>query len=493
MNESRPAGKGPRRVVVVGYGMAGARLADEIRHRDPRGERVRVTVLGAEAHHAYNRILLSNVVAGSMSPDAVHLHDENWAGTRDIDLRVGTSVTAINRDCRTVTVLGVDDQVSTVDYDALVLATGSRAWIPPTEGLIDDDGTLAEGVVPFRTLEDCEEILSRARAGAPIAVLGGGLLGLEAARGLAGRGSLVTVVHPVGHIMERQLDQGAGGVLARALQSHGIEFRLGRNAARYVPGDGLKLDDGSHVSADLVVVSAGVRAENGIAEAAGLAIDRGIVVDDSLRTNDPRIHAIGDVAQHPGTVSGLVQPAWDQAEVLADLLTGTDTSARYRGTSVVTRLKAHGIDLSALGDVHAEIDSADDEVVCLSDPARGRYAKLVLREDRVRGAILLGVPDAAATVAHHYDNGTPAPTDRLALLLGRALPEETAPVHNPATMPGAVTVCKCNNVTKSSLVDAWRCGARNVGELADATRATTGCGGCTDVVDGIAKWLASTA
>ncbi|MQA60094.1 MAG: NAD(P)/FAD-dependent oxidoreductase, partial [Actinophytocola sp.] len=245
--------------------------------------------------------------------------------------------------------------------------------------------------------------------------------------------------------------------------------------------------------ADLVVVSAGVRAETGLAEAAGLTIDRGIVVDDSLRTNDPRVHAIGDVAQHPGTVSGLVQPAWEQAEVLAGLLTGADTAARYRGTSVVTRLKARGIDLSALGDVHAELDAEDDEVVCLSDPKRGRYAKLVLRDDRVRGAILLGVPDAAATVAHHYDNGTPAPSDRLALLLGRALPAEAAPAQNPATMPGSVTVCKCNNVTKSALVEAWRGGARSTGDFAKATRAATGCGGCSDVVDGIATWLASTA
>lgn len=363
----QPAPQGPRRVVVVGYGMAGARLADEIRHRDPRGERVAVTVLGAESHHAYNRILLSNVVAGTMSPDSVHLHDETWAQQHGIDLRVGTSVTGIDRESRTVTGLDADGAEFAVDYDALVVATGSRAWIPPTEGLISDDGDLSHGVVTFRSLEDCEQILAHARAGAPVAVLGGGLLGLEVARGLAGRGSLVTVVHPIGHVMERQLDPGAGSVLAKSLESHGIEFRLGRYASRYVPGDGLKLDDGSHVSADLVVVSAGVRAETGIAEAAGLTTDRGIVVDDSLRTNDPRIHAIGDVAQHPGTVSGLVQPAWEQAQVLAELLTGADTSARYRGTSVVTRLKARGIDLSALGDVHAEADSAEDEVVCLSD------------------------------------------------------------------------------------------------------------------------------
>ncbi|GAA5128459.1 FAD-dependent oxidoreductase [Haloechinothrix salitolerans] len=479
---------GPRRIVIVGYGMAGARLAEDLRARDPRGERVSVTVVGGEPHQAYNRILLSNVVAGTMSERSVHLHDESWAEANDIDLRVGTAVTAIDRDARMISF----DDGGQVAYDALVLATGSRAWIPPTEGLLDDDGELADGVVPFRTLDDCERILAHARAGAPVVVIGGGVLGLEAARGLAGRGSNVTVVHPVGHLMERQLDAGAGGVLAATLAEHGIEFALGKLATRYVPGDGLKLDDGSHLPADLVVVSAGVRPETGLAEAAGLTVDRGIVVDDSLRTNDQRIFAIGDVAQHPGAPSGLVQPAWEQASVVADLLTGTDTSSRYRGTSVVTRLKARGVDLSALGDVHAEADSADDEVVCLTDPRRGRYAKLVLRDDRVRGAILLGFPDAAASVAHHFDNGTPAPSDRLAFLLGRALPGEAAPAENPATMPGSVTVCKCNNVTKSSLVDAWRSGARSTADLASATRATTGCGGCRDVVEGIATWLAST-
>jgi assimilatory nitrate reductase electron transfer subunit len=240
-------------------------------------------------------------------------------------------------------------------------------------------------------------------------------------------------------------------------------------------------------------VAAGVRAKVALADWAGLPPDGGMVIDDCLRSSDPRIYAIGDCAQHPNALAGLVQPAWEQAKVLADLLTGADSAARYRGTSTVTRLKARGIDLAALGDVHAEAHGETDEVVCLTDPTRGRYAKLVLRDDKVRGAILLGVPDAAATVSHHYDNGTPAPSDRLALLLGRALPREQAAADNPATMPGSVTVCKCNNVTKSSIVDAWRGGARNCSAIAEATRATTGCGGCTDVVDGIVTWLASTA
>jgi assimilatory nitrate reductase electron transfer subunit len=468
----------PRRVVIVGHGMAGARLAEEIRRRDPDRDRVLVTVLGEERHRAYNRVLLSSVIGGSMTPQTIRLPE-----AAEVDLRLDTKVISIDPAGRCVRTAE-----STVDYEVLVLATGSRSWVPPTEGLVTEDGELAPGAVAFRTLDDCERILERARPGTPVAVLGGGLLGLEAARGMAGRGCLVTVVHPVGHLMERQLDPAAGRVLARTLESLGIEVRLGVLAARYLPGDGLKLDDGSLVAAELVVVSAGVKPETGLASAAGLTVDRGVVVDDSLRTNDPRVYAIGDCAQHPGTVSGLVQPAWEQAAVLADLVTGTNPAARYRGTPVVTRLKARDIDLAALGDVHAEVDSADAEVLCLQDPARGRYAKLVLRDDRVAGAIVIGVPEAAATITQLYDRGGPAPSDRLSLLLGRSLP---AAAHSPADLPASAVVCRCNTVSKGQLVAAWRRGAHSPAELAENTRATTGCGSCRDTVRGIADWLAA--
>jgi assimilatory nitrate reductase electron transfer subunit len=479
----------PRSVVVLGYGMAGARLAEEIRRRDPEGERVALTVIGEEPHHAYNRVLLSAVLAGTMRPDAARLHDEDWAAEHNVRLLRGIPAAGIDRINRRIDLA----DGSTVDYDALVLATGSKPWLPPVEGLTADDGLPAEGVVAFRTLDDCERILSHARIGAPVAVIGGGLLGLEAARGLAGRGNLVTVVHPVGHLMERQLDPGAGRVLARTLDELGVDFRLGAGAARYLPGDGLKLDDGSHLEADLVVVSAGVRAQTGLAADAGIAVDNGVVVDDALRTSDGRVHAIGDCAQHPGTVSGLVQPAWEQAEVLADLLTGTNTAARYRGTPVLTRLKAKGIDLASFGEALTEVSDDSAEVLYLNDPHRGRYAKLVIREDRVAGAILLGCPDAAATITQLYDRGVPVPEDRLALLLGRALPSGAPAAASPADLPATAKVCQCNSVTKGRLVEAFRAGATTVPELATATRATTGCGGCTDAVRGIADWLASTA
>jgi len=475
-----------RRVVVVGYGMAGARLAEEVRARDPGGDRVALTVVGEEPHPAYNRVLLSGVLAGGVAVDAVRLHEPDWGARTAVDLRTGTRVVRLDRAARAVELAGGER----LPYDALVLATGSTPWLPPVDGLSGPDGRLADGVVTFRDLDDCGRILAAARPGAPVAVLGGGLLGLEAARGLAGRGNLVTVVHPVGHLMERQLDPGAGRVLADALGRTGVEFRFGRLARRHTPGSGLELDDGSRVPADLVVVSAGVRAAADLARAAGLLVERGVVVDDALRTSDPRVHALGDCAQHRGVVGGLVQPAWEQAAVLADLLTGDDPGARYRGTPVVTRLKARGIDLAALGEAHADLDEPGVEVVRVEDPTRGRYAKVVLRDNVVVGAIMLGSPDAAATVTQLFDQGLPAPDDRLALLLGRAL---AGPRTGPAELPGTTVVCRCNGVRKEQLVAAWQTGAREVGALATATRATTGCGTCRDLVCAIADWLASRA
>jgi assimilatory nitrate reductase electron transfer subunit len=468
------------RVVVAGYGMAGARLAEEIRAHDPDGSAVRLTVLGAEPHHAYNRVLLSTVLTGRLDLDAIGLHDAYWAEKNQVDLRLDCPVTAIDRTRRHIRLANG----STVDYDHLVLATGSRARIPSVEGL---SGVT---VCPLRTVDDCARIIERARRGTPVAVLGGGLLGLEAARGLAERGCRVTVVQHRRHLMERQLDAPAAGVLARSLARLGVGLRLGVHAVRYAPGTGLTLSDGSELPVELVVVSAGVRAETGLAQEAGLTVDQGILVDDRLRTSDPRIAAIGDCARHASGGAGLVQPAWEQASVLAALLTGADPGARYTGTPMVTRLKARDVDLAALGEVHTTVEDPDAEVIQVQDPARGRSAKLVLRADRVTGAILLGVPDAAATVIQLYDSGALAPGDRLALLLGRALPAGVS-TSAPGDLPGSSVLCRCNTVSKATLVAAWRDGARDLTGLANATRATTGCGGCRDAVSDLLEWLSA--
>ncbi|RJQ72831.1 NAD(P)/FAD-dependent oxidoreductase [Pseudonocardiaceae bacterium YIM PH 21723] len=461
-----------RRVVVIGTGMAAARFAERW---SSHGSEAQLTLVGDEP--AYNRVLLSSVLAGVLGTSDILLP------TVDSAQWIRGAATGIDRAAREIRLSTGD----TLPYDALVLATGSRAWIPPTTGLAEDGG-LAEGVVAFRSMADCEQIIAQVRPGMSVAVLGGGLLGLEAARGLVGRGARVTVIHPMTHVMERQLDATAGKILRNAFIELGVEFRLNVLADKYVPGDGLVLDDGSTLPADLVVVSAGVRAETGLATSAGLDVDRGIVVDDSLRTSDPRIFAIGDCAQHPAVVSGLVQPAWEQAEALADLLTGHDPAARYRGTPIVTRLKARDVDVATLGEVH--LDDEDAEVLRLEDTARGRYSKLVLRDGKIAGAILIGAPDVAATVTQLFDQGRQAPEDRLALLLGRAMPAQaTAGTASIADLPANALICRCNTVEKGKLVAAWRSGATTVEALAQKTRATTGCGGCRDAVCDLAAWL----
>lgn len=484
-----------RRVVVVGNGMAGARLVDELARRDPHGKQVNPLVLGAEPHAAYNRVLLSTVLAGGLSAEAITLPTPR-AG---IEVRRNTTVHGIDRGQRQVRCTDGDGVPSIVDYDVLVLATGSRAWLPPVAGLCTAGGAPAAGVLAFRTVDDCVRIVAALRAGTRVVVLGGGLLGLEAARGMHARGAEVTVVHPAAYPMERQLDPGAGAVLTRVLTELGVALRLSATAVAYraglvgqdvAAGRGMVLDDGSFLAADLVVVATGVRPETTLAHDAGLAVGRAIVVDDELRSSDRRIRAIGECAQHREAVYGMVAPAWEQAEVVADLLTGTDATARYTGSRLVTKLKARDIDLAVMGDVSAmtHTDEEGIEVLNLVDPSRGRYAKLVLHADRIVGAVLLGSPEAAAAITQLYDRHAPAPSDRLGLLLGR--PEAGAQeVASPAHLPGRAVLCRCNSVTKNHLVSAWRGGATTVAALAAATRATTGCGSCTELVSGVCSWL----
>ncbi|MGC5022100.1 FAD-dependent oxidoreductase [Micromonospora sp. DT47] len=464
-------------VVIVGYGMAGSRLAAELHARD--GDR-KVTVLGAEPHRAYNRIMLATLLAGKIDEPDVELAEVAGQG---VDVRTGVGVTAIDRAARTVRT----DDGDRIGYDHLILATGSRALVPPLAGL--DAARPPDRVVPFRTLTDCRRIRAAADGARTALVLGGGLLGLEAARGLAARGLDVTVVHPTGHLMERQLDPAAGTMLAGTLADLGVRTELAVPATGVAAGpDGVRLHlaDGRALAADLLVLSCGVRPDTTLAAAAGLAVDRGVVVDDRLRTDDPHISAIGDCAQHDGTLTGLVAPAWAQARVVARLLTGEDPAARYRPRRVVTRLKAAGIDLAAMGDP----DGGPGEELTFADPARGTYARLRIHDERLTGAILLGDNPSVGTVVQLFDRGGPVPADRRALLLGRSLGAgPAAPAESPALMPDAATVCQCNDVSKGALVRCWRAGARTVDEVVAVTRAGTGCGGCRDAVAGIVGWL----
>jgi assimilatory nitrate reductase electron transfer subunit len=464
------------RIVVIGYGMAGARVAAELR---ARGDHLKITVLGAEPEHAYNRILLSAVLAGKATEPDVALVG---VAERGVDVRTAVEAVAIDRTRQTVIVDGGER----LAYDHLILATGSRPIIPSLDGL--DPDRLPPTVTVFRTLADCRRILAAADGARTAIVLGGGLLGLEAARGLAGRGIEVQVVHAVGHLMERQLDPGASAVLVDTLTRLGITTHLDAAATGVAAGGAqvaLMLGDGRELAADLLVISCGVRPETRLAAAAGLAVRRGVVVDDRLRTSDGAISAIGDCAEYGDSPSGFVAPAWEQARVLAAALTG-DGQARYRPLPPVTRLKADGIDLAAMG----SLDSGTEQLT-FADPVRGTYARLAIEAGRLTGAILLGDNPAVGTVIQLFDRGAPVPVDRRSLLLGRSSGTAVAQ-ENPALIPDAASICQCNSVSKGRLVAAWRAGSHTVSEVVTATRATTGCGTCRDAVEGIVDWLTRT-
>ena len=455
------------RVLVIGYGMAGGRIADELRRRGAA-----VTVLGAEPHRPYNRILLSSLLAGKAREADVALPEPSG-----IDVRLGVGAASIDPASREVTAT----DGSLFGYDALVLATGSRPWLPPIDGLA------GAGAVGFRTLDDCREILARAEVGRRAVVLGGGLLGLEAARGLAARGMAVDVVHAAGHLMERQLDADAGGVLARTVRDLGIRVRTDAVAVSAAPGR-LRLADGDELTADLLVVACGVRPDTGLAAGAGLRVANGVVVDDSLRTSDPHVYAIGDCAEHAGRVYGFVAPAWDQARVAAEVITGG--SGRYAGSRLVTRLKAAGVDLAVLGDTAHLPDDPEAETVGFTDSAAGTYQKLVVRDGRVSSAILLGDNPTVGAVIQLYDRGARIPGDRRSLLLGFTGGTVEAD-ESPARMPDRAVICRCNSVTKGAITKAWLAGARTADAVSGATRACTGCGTCRDAVEGLCDWLAT--
>ncbi|MBA9005641.1 FAD-dependent oxidoreductase [Thermomonospora cellulosilytica] len=478
---------GSDRIVVVGNGMAGSRFVTEMRARD---RAVPLTVFGAEPQQPYNRVLLSNVLAGAARPDQIGLVDPAWYDRHDVDARLGVEVVKIDRDQRLV--YAADGSVT--EYGTLVVATGSVALVPPIPGT---EGGLPAGALAFRTLEDCHRILELADRAERAVVVGGGLLGIEAARGLAGRGLDVTVLHLAGHLMERQLDQGAGRVLARTLARLGIRTRVEANVSALRTGTGpdgerravgVELADGEFLPGDLVIMACGVRPDVRLAREAGLEVDRGIVVDEMLRSvTDPSVRAIGECSQYGGMVYGLVAPAWEQATILADLLAGTDAAARFTGARQITRLKAASVDLAAMGETHHTDDDPEVEVVQFADPARGTYKKVVIKDDRLIGAILLGETSTAGTLTQLYDRESPLPSDRLSLLFPGI--NGAAVSDSPVRMPDAATVCHCNNVSKGQIRACWERGARTADDVARQTRASTGCGSCRDAVEGIVAWL----
>lgn len=385
------------RVVVIGAGLAGVRLARRL------GELgTPVTLVGDEEHRPYNRVLLAEVLAGRYSPDVIAL-------PAPAELTRGR-VTGIDREVRAVHLA----DGSEIAYDTLVLATGSNPVLPPLRGLFTPDHVLPEGVHAFRTMDDCLGLSKAVRPGVRAVVIGGGLLGVSAARALALRGAQVVLAQQSERLMERQLDPAASKLVRRHLVDLGVEVHthLRVRDVRCVGGAvrSVEMADGYALDADLVVLACGVHPRAGLAQIAGLDVSKGIVVDDELRTSDPHIRAVGDCAQHDGTVYGLAAPALEQADVLAELLAGNGT-ARYTGTRALTRLTLAGegfFDLAAFGETEAR---PGDDVVQLTDATRGTYRKVVVRDDRLVGGVLVGELGTVGALARAWEGAEPLPDD----------------------------------------------------------------------------------
>ncbi|OBL04904.1 nitrite reductase large subunit [Mycobacterium sp. 1245499.0] len=476
-------------LVVVGNGMAGARALEEIIARGG-SERFSITVFGDEPYGNYNRILLSNVLAGSDDAREIYLNPLDWYGDNDIDLRAGVRVVRVDPFAHLVHA----DDGSTVRYDKLILATGSRSFFPPVAGIWSDDKTLAPGVFGFRTLDDCAGMIGFADGRSRAAVIGGGLLGLEAARGLQNRGLQVGVVQGGPTLMNAQLDDQGSGILRRLVEALGIEVYTGKRTTRMLTRDGspsaIEFDDGSRLPCDMVVMAAGIRPNVGLAVRAGLTVERAIVVDDHLRSvDDGDIYVVGECAQHRGQVYGLVAPLWEQATVLADHLTGVNPRAAYHGSRTATKLKVAGVDVAAMGIKSPERD--DDEFVQYSEPRRGVYKTVVVRDDKLVGATLVGDVSKVAFLMQAFDRGLPLPPERVSLMfdIGGA-PD---PATGAAELSDDAQVCNCNGVDKSAIVRCVRDGQTSLEGVMSATRAGKGCGSCKGLVAQLVEWAASEA
>ncbi len=471
-----------KQLVVIGNGMAGARTVEEILARGGAGQ-FEITMFGEEPTGNYNRILLSNVLNGSYKEEEIFLNPLSWYEENNIRLHAGKRASGLLRRARLV--YGEDGQPE--HYDKLIIATGSRAFIPQMEGSHMPDGSLKPGVFVFRSLDDCRKIAGWAQGKHSAAVIGGGLLGLEAARGLQNFGLNVHVVHLGGHLMPQQLDPGAGAILKTSMEALGLKVHLKKNTTAILGADqvlGLRFADGATLECDMVIISAGIRANWEIAAGCGLTVERGIVVDDQMRCpDDPNIYAVGECAQHRGHMYGLVAPLWEQAKVLADHITGKNPRAAYHGSKVATKLKVMGVEVASMGVV--EPQTAEDEVVQFSEPKRGTYKKLIIRDGRLVGGILLGDISKAAYLIQTFDRNTPLPEERLHLLFDIGDPPKQVTF---AEMAAGAQVCNCNGVSKGAIVACVNSGKRNAKAVMDATRAGMGCGSCKSMVAEIVDW-----
>jgi nitrite reductase (NADH) large subunit len=497
--EPTPAPRQDRqKLVMVGNGMAGVRALEELLKLND--DLYDITVFGAEPHPNYNRIMLSPVLAGEQSLAEIVLNDWSWYAEHRITLHAGYTVTDVDRVQRVVHATGPQQEALTVRYDRLILATGSNAFILPIPGKD------LPGVLTYRDIADTEAMIAAAAHHTQAVVIGGGLLGLEAANGLMKRGMDVTVVHVAPWLMERQLDQTAGDLLQKSLAARGMRFLLGAQTQALKAGADGRVNEVcfkpgtapcESLPAQLVVMAVGIRPNTALAERMRLHVNRGIVVSDTLQTvTDPRIYAVGECAAHRGIAYGLVAPLFEQGRVLANHLAQYGI-ARYSGSQISTKLKVTGIDLFSAGDFTG---GDDTEAIVLSDPTApngGVYKKLVIRDDRLVGACLFGDTVDASWYFKLLRDGRPIGDIRDKLMFGERLSVsglgDTGHLGHSkaANMADSDEVCGCNGVTKGSICKAVKeKGLFTLEDVRKQTKASASCGSCTGLVEQILMFTA---
>ncbi|NHN32055.1 nitrite reductase large subunit NirB [Paenibacillus agricola] len=456
-----------QKLVLVGNGMAGVNTLEHLLKLAP--DKYEITIFGSEPHPNYNRILLSYVLAGDSTVDDIVIHPYDWYKANNITLYTGQTITDIDTEARTIT----SDQGITVSYDKLLLATGSNPFMLPLPGA-DKDGVMA-----YRTIRDCEIMIDAAKKYKKAVVIGGGLLGLEAARGFLNLGMQVDVVHIVDAIMERQLDRTASKMLQESLEAQGMNFLLGKQSAEIVGGKrvtGLKFKDGTVAEADLVVMAVGIRPNVDIARKAGLELNPGIVVNDYLQTSMPDIYAVGECAMHRGVAYGLVAPLYEQGAVLAKHLADVETGP-YEGSLVYTKLKVAGVDVFSGGKF---MEAEGTKTIRVHDEFSGIYKKVVIKDNKIVGAVLFGDTADGTRLMQMIRSGTDIATMEKTSILKDSSDKADAGIGE---MSDDTIICGCNGVTKGTICSAIRDqGLTSIDEVKNCTTASRSCGGCKPLV-----------
>ncbi|MDO7907767.1 nitrite reductase large subunit NirB [Paenibacillus sp. JX-17] len=469
-----------QKLVLVGNGMAGLRALEHLLKLAP--DQYEITIFGSEPHPNYNRIMLSSVLAGGADLNDIVLNDLDWYAGNHIQLHLGHTVTRLDTERRKV----YSDKGAVVEYDKLILATGSNPFMLPLPGADK------EGVIAFRSIQDCQMMMETSRSYRKAAVIGGGLLGLEAARGLLHLGMEVSVIHIHPYLMDRQLDEAASRMLQSELEAQGMKFLLSRSSESILGRKrvkGLRFSGGETIDTDLIVMAVGIKPNTELARGAGIEVNRGIVVNDNMETNIPGVYALGECAEHRGISYGLVAPLYEQGAVLAKRLAGAPTDG-YHGSVTSTKLKVSGVDVFSAGTF---IEQEGTRVLKFQDEISGVYKKLVIHEDRLAGAVLFGDIDDGAELFSIIKSGESIKGREKELLLG--IPSDARNISSGNNrlmqMSNEEIVCGCNGVSKGTILEAIQeKDCTSVGQIKACTKASASCGGCKPQVEGLLQLYA---